>query len=94
MSGADLTGSHLSGANQSNANLTGTVLTFANLRDAVMSNLNNTNLSGVDLSGVKNLTQDQLNGACGKADTKPPRGLTLKAMRELCDSGPVPRSRR
>jgi hypothetical protein len=37
------------------------------------------NLIGVNLIGVKNLTQKQLDEACGNADTKLPAGLTLKA---------------
>ena len=37
------------------------------------------NLSGANLSDAKNLTQEQLDKACGNADTKLPEGLTLKA---------------
>ena len=39
------------------------------------------NLTGADRRGnTKNLTQEQLEKACGNADTKLPGGLTLKAM--------------
>jgi len=33
-----------------------------------------------DLSDAKNLIQEQLDQACGNADTKLPEGLTLKVM--------------
>jgi uncharacterized protein YjbI with pentapeptide repeats len=61
---ADLTGADL------DANLSG-----ANLSDA---NLRGTNLSNADLRAAENLTQGQLDKACGNADTKLPEGLTLK----------------
>ena len=67
LDGADLTGADLKDAN----------LSGANLRDA---NLSEANLSGANLSGAKNLTQTQLDKACGNADTKLPGGLTLKTM--------------
>jgi len=54
----------------SGANLSGADLSEADLRDA--------NLSGADLSDVKNLTQTQLDKACGNANTKLPKELTLK----------------
>lgn len=65
LSGADLS-ADLSGADLSRARLTG-----ANLRSA--------NLTGTDLRGVEGLTQTQLDDlACGDANTKLPRGFTLK----------------
>ena len=69
---ADLYDANLTGANLTGANLSGTDLTDADLTGA--------NLSGADLSGARDLTQEQLDKACGNADTKPPEGLTLKAM--------------
>jgi Pentapeptide repeats (8 copies) len=80
LKGALLAKTNLSGANLRDADLSGTylsgaVLTRADLRDAVLSG---TNLSGADLSGAKNLTQMQLDQACGDAHTKLPEGLTIK----------------
>jgi Pentapeptide repeats (8 copies) len=86
LSGADLGEANLSGAaylgdanlsiaNLRGANLTGAYLGGANLSDA---NLSDANLSNVDLSDAKNLTQTQLDEACGSASTKLPEGLTLK----------------
>jgi hypothetical protein len=54
------------------ANLSGQWLVGEDFRGA--------DLSGADLRGAGNLTQEQLDQACGNADTKPPGGLTLKAM--------------
>ena len=67
---AELPRADLTGANLTNANLTD-----ANLSDA---NLSGAKLSGADLSDARNLTQTQLDKACGDADTKLPMGLTLK----------------
>jgi uncharacterized protein YjbI with pentapeptide repeats len=61
---------HLLGYALSVANLTGAFLFRTNLTDAL--------LSGADLSIAKNLTQNQLDQACGGAATKLPEGLTLK----------------
>jgi hypothetical protein len=76
---ANLSGAHLIGAQLGDANLTAANLTAANLIGANLSgaNLLAANLSGANLSGAKNLTQEQLNAACGNA-TQPPAGLTLK----------------
>ena len=82
--GADLSGADLSDANLSGANLSG-----ANLSDA---NLSGANLSGANLTGAKNLTQEQLDKACGNADTKLPEGLTLKAMCEFSEGDYIPRA--
>jgi uncharacterized protein YjbI with pentapeptide repeats len=85
LTGADLRGANLNGANLSNANLlgVGAFLNGADLRGANLNgadlggaHLSDANLSGADLSNTKNLTQTQLNEACGDADTKPPEGLT------------------
>jgi hypothetical protein len=71
----DLTGINLHGANLKGALLTKTNLNDANLRGA---NLTGTDLRGADLRGAKNLTQMQLDQACGDAHTKLPEGLTIK----------------
>jgi Pentapeptide repeats (8 copies) len=85
LSGANLSNADLSGANLSNANLTGADLRGANLGSIYLSgaNLSNADLSGANLSnanltGAKNLTQMQLDQACGDAHTKLPEGLTIK----------------
>jgi uncharacterized protein YjbI with pentapeptide repeats len=70
LSGAYLTGASLTGANLGLANLTGADLSGAYLTGA--------NLTGADLRGAKNLTQMQLDQACGDAHTKLPEGLTIK----------------
>jgi uncharacterized protein YjbI with pentapeptide repeats len=64
LTGANLIGANLTGANLSDANLTGANLSGADLVFA--------NLSGANLSGAKNLTQMQLNQACGDEKTKLP----------------------
>jgi uncharacterized protein YjbI with pentapeptide repeats len=38
------------------------------------------NLSGANLSDAQYLIQEQLDRACGSANTKLPEGLTLKAV--------------
>jgi len=84
LSGADLSLAHLSGANLSRADLSRADLSGANLSRADLSgadlsdaNLGNAGLSGATLSNAKNLTQTQLDEACGNA-TKLPEGLTIK----------------
>ena len=66
MSDANLTGADMSNADLNHANLRG-----ANLRGA--------NLSDADLSSARNLTQTQLDEACGNASTKLLEGLTVKS---------------
>jgi len=86
--GANLYGANLSGAILNLANLTGANLFTANLTgaDLGLADLDGANLSFVDLSGAdlryaKDLTQEQLDEACGgNADTKLTEGLTLKAI--------------
>jgi uncharacterized protein YjbI with pentapeptide repeats len=65
--------------------LTGAHLRFADLSGAHLSraDLSLADLTGANLRGAKNLTQEQLDQACGNADTKPPEGLTVKAMCKL-----------
>jgi uncharacterized protein YjbI with pentapeptide repeats len=76
LSGADLGGANLSGAKLSSAKLSGANLIGADLGFA---NLSGADLSGANLDGAKNLTAEQLDKACGDADTKPP--ITLKACK-------------
>jgi uncharacterized protein YjbI with pentapeptide repeats len=84
LSGADLSIANLSNAWLGNANLglsgadlSGAILFRADLRHANLSGaiLTGANLSGADLSGARELTQTQLDEACGDANTKPPEGL-------------------
>jgi hypothetical protein len=81
LNGANLDSAHLDGADLDGAKLSAANLSFANLSDANMGdvNLRHANLSGADLSSAENLTQTQLDEACGDANTKLPEGLTLKA---------------
>jgi uncharacterized protein YjbI with pentapeptide repeats len=79
--GANLTGANLRSANLRKANLTGANLTGAhlsgagwpgaNLADLSGAHLNGADLSGADLSKVTNLTQQQLDKACGKPAALP-----------------------
>jgi uncharacterized protein YjbI with pentapeptide repeats len=85
LGGATLMLANLSNADLSNADLSNAGLMLANLSNADLSNadLSNAelilaNLSNANLSNAKKLTQTQLNGACGDANTKLPTGLTLK----------------
>ena len=63
--GADLSGANLAHAKLDGADLTGAILTI-------------TSIKGTDLTHTKGLTQKQLDGACGDADTKVPAGLAVK----------------
>jgi uncharacterized protein YjbI with pentapeptide repeats len=86
LSHANLSHANLSGANLEGANLSGTDLSDANLSRADLShdagqnraNLSHANLSGANLSRAVNLTQTQLDVACGDINTKLPAGLTVK----------------
>ena len=87
LSGANINKAEFSRAVLADANLENAMLSFANLAradfrganmDGVDLNSSWTYLSrfdGVDLSGVKNLSQAQIDIACGNADTKLPDGL-------------------
>jgi hypothetical protein len=68
----------LAGANLRKADLRKADLRQADLRRAELGDaeLGNTNLSDTNLGGVNNLTQAQLDQACGKPKALPP-GLTL-----------------
>jgi Pentapeptide repeats (8 copies) len=83
----DLTGAHLASANLVNSSLREATLNQADLSSADLSGadlsgadlwrakLDDANLSGANLQTVKNLTQDQLDQACGSSRTKLPNGL-------------------
>jgi uncharacterized protein YjbI with pentapeptide repeats len=71
--GATFRGTDLSGANLAHADVDGADFTGANFTI--------TSIKGTDLRKVKGLTQQQLDEACGDADTKAPAGLTVR----LCD---------
>jgi uncharacterized protein YjbI with pentapeptide repeats len=62
---ADLSGANLAHANVDGADFTG-------------ANLSITSFVGTDLTRTIGLTQKQLDGACGDADTKVPAGLAVK----------------
>jgi hypothetical protein len=78
LGGAKIPAADLFSADLSNAHLRGVHLSGADLRDANLNGayLRGANLSGADLRGVRNLTQEQLDQACGRPDALPP-GLTL-----------------
>jgi hypothetical protein len=84
--GADLTGADLRGAQLTGAYLIGAHLTGADLRGA---QLTGTYLSGVDLADARNLTQTQLEEACGKPNALP-QGLTLDRSCPAQKSTPPP----
>jgi hypothetical protein len=69
----DLAEVNIPGANLSGANLSGADLFGANLSDA---DLSDAHLRDADLTDARNLTQDQLDKACGKPATLP-AGRTL-----------------
>jgi uncharacterized protein YjbI with pentapeptide repeats len=73
MISANLHGADLSNADLENANLGVASLSDADLRGA--------NLSGADLRQAIDLTQDQLDKACGD-NVKLDRGLTVKPCRK------------
>lgn len=63
--GANLSGANLAHANLDDADFTGAKLTIASFK-------------GTDLSKARGLTQVQLDGTCGDAETKAPAGLHVK----------------
>ncbi len=88
LQGALLLGANLQGANLTNANLQEASLVEANLQGADLSNANlqgavlrNATLQGADLPIVLGLTQEQLDEACGDAETRLPSGLTIDPCR-------------
>lgn len=76
LSGADLDRANLSGTDFMWSNLSGAKFSWANLSGAI---LDNTNLSGTDLLEALNLSQKQLNNACGDEKTELPGELSIKA---------------
>ena len=93
LASADLRKANLQRANLRNADLRdaaliaadlgGANLQRADLRGAVLDNadLNGARLVGTMLLETRGLTQDQLDGACGSARTRLPRGLTVRPCR-------------
>jgi uncharacterized protein YjbI with pentapeptide repeats len=84
LSGANLRGADLSGANLTVADLRGATLSGAVLNGAVLNgahlrgaHLLGANLSGADLRGAQEITQTQLDQACG-TNVKLDPGLALK----------------
>jgi len=73
--GVNLQDADLNSAKLNNADLGGAKLQRANLNNA---ELQEANLRWANLSDCKNLTQEQLNSACGNDQTKLPPGLTIK----------------
>jgi hypothetical protein len=89
----DLTGAHLTRANLADsslkeASLNQADLSFADLSgaDLFRAKLDDTNFSGAILQGTKNLTQEQLDQACGSSSTKLPDKLTIVDCSEKKDS--------
>jgi len=81
--GADLIGANLKGANLRAANLRGAYLIATDLRgadlryaDLIGADFRDANISGADLTRSIFLTQFQVNGAKGDANTKLPPSLT------------------
>ena len=76
--GAVLSSANLSGADLTNSSWVGASFGGANLRGAKLSGAN---LSGAELDRVSDLSQAQLNVACGDAATVLPGGLAVPACR-------------
>ncbi len=72
---ADLSGAELADADLRAANLRGTVLTGT---DLLGTDFGGADLRGADLTAATNLTQAQLDQACGDNETKLPVGLQIK----------------
>jgi uncharacterized protein YjbI with pentapeptide repeats len=75
MSKTDFRGASFRNADLSGANLSDSKLENADFAGAMFSA---TQARGTDFSRAKGLTQVQLDGICGDAKTRPPKGLTLK----------------
>lgn len=75
---ADLSDSKLDGADMTRAEIARAVFSGASLKGADMSGAYTylTHFESTDLSVVKGLTQQQLDAACGDAETQLPAGLT------------------
>jgi hypothetical protein len=89
--GARFEDADFSNANLQDATLVGAWMGGANFANA---NLSNANLSGAYLVTAKNLTQYQLNTACGDATTELPKGLKLAHCKasgvEVLEAAPSP----
>lgn len=83
LSDANLSGAYLFGADLSGARLFGADLSGANLGGA---NLSGADLDSANLRSARNLTQAQLDKACGK-EAKLPEGLILKPCPEAGGRG-------
>lgn len=81
---AKLHDANLEQANLEGARLIGSVLDGANLARA---QLKDAVLDGADLGKARNLTQWQLDRACGDAATKLPEGLTIRRAPRPCVIG-------
>ena len=81
---AEASGAFLVKADLSNANLQWAVLSGANLQGADLSgaSLQQATLVGANLQGAIELTQEQLDSACGDAETKLPPGMFIKPCPE------------
>ncbi len=75
LQGAVLFRANLQGADLREADLQGAKLGGANLASA---DLREADLSGANLQGAKNLSQKQLDQACGNEETKLPPNLSIK----------------
>jgi uncharacterized protein YjbI with pentapeptide repeats len=75
MSFADFRGASFRGADLSGANLAHADLDSADLTGAEMAI---TSIKGTDLTRAIGVTQKQLDGACGDAETRVPAGMTVK----------------
>ena len=80
LTGARLNRADLTAANLYNARLTGARLNGADLTGADLENadLISVDLRGANLNRARNLTQNQLAGACGDEKTKLPEGLMVR----------------
>jgi Pentapeptide repeats (8 copies) len=77
---ASLDSAGLGRANLRGADLQRSWLSLANLAEADLqgANLRGAYLGGANLQGAKNLTQDQLDSACGDEKTRLPASLTIR----------------
>ena len=84
LQGATLIYANLQGATLGIANLQEADLIGAKLQGAILfrANLQGADLRGANLTEVKELTQLQLDQACGDEETKLPDGLTIATCRE------------
>ena len=85
---ATMNGAHFDGTDLSVANMFGGRFTSASFRNANLTRANlvgaylhSADLSGAELGTTRNLTQAQLNTACGDASTELPAGLHIPFCR-------------